>query len=48
MFSEIQPLSKPNTPLRRYLSFTPPEDGPYTLFVTVASHSDSNNDTIAF
>lgn len=39
---------KPNTPLRRYLSFTPPEDGPYTLFVTVDSHSDSCNDTIAF
>lgn len=34
--------------LRRYLSFTPPEDGPYTLFVTVDSHSDSCNDTIAF
>ena len=39
---------KPNAPLRRYLSFTPPEDGPYTLFVTVDSHSDSCNDTIAF
>ena len=35
-------------PLRRSLSFTPPEDGPYTLFVTVDSHSDSGNDTIAF
>lgn len=34
--------------LRRSLSFTPPEDGPYTLFVTVDSHSDSCNDTIAF
>ena len=39
---------KPNAPLRRSLSFTPPEDGPYTLFVTVDSHSDSCNDTIAF
>lgn len=38
----------PNEAQRRYLKFTPTEGGPYTLFVTVDTPSDSCSDEILF